>query len=400
MRRRLRIGAAVAVAALAWAAVWLAARRGPAKAPATRADYVGTATCLGCHEEQASFAATAHHLSSALPSAASIRGSFHEDENVMRTTNRYLHYRMEARPDGFYQTAVLGEAPHATSITERIDLVIGSGRKGQSYLFWRGGERLFQLPISYWTELDRWVSSPGYHEGVPDFGRPVTPRCLECHATFVEPVRAGGAPNQYHRSTQVLGVSCEKCHGPGRQHLERQGSPVRKTLFGEAIVDPAELPRERQVDVCALCHGGIGKQKAPAFTFRPGEPLSSYVHQPPPPTAAPPDVHGNQVALLRRSACFQKSDMTCSTCHDVHQSQRTAAAFSGKCLSCHQVQSCQLFPERGASLASNCVDCHMPELPTSMIVASMDGRRVRPRIRTHWIRAYSAADTLDPVLTR
>jgi hypothetical protein len=43
-------------------------------------------------------------------------------------------------------------APYTTEHTERFDYVIGSGGKGQTYLYWKG-DLLFQLPVSYWTEL-------------------------------------------------------------------------------------------------------------------------------------------------------------------------------------------------------------------------------------------------------
>jgi hypothetical protein len=44
-------------------------------------------------------------------------------------------------------------------------LVTGSGEKGQTYLYWRGNQ-LFQLPVSYWTELREWVNSPDSSMGL------------------------------------------------------------------------------------------------------------------------------------------------------------------------------------------------------------------------------------------
>jgi len=74
----------------------------------------------------------------------------------------------ERRTDGkepdFFQTAVAGTPPETTSHAERIALVIGSGGKGQTYLYWNG-DQLFQLPVSYWVDLG-WINSPGYRDGV------------------------------------------------------------------------------------------------------------------------------------------------------------------------------------------------------------------------------------------
>src|SRR5687768_590693 len=155
------------------------------------AAYIGDDKCLSCHEDYRKYLGTAHHLTSQEAAAASIAGSFAPGKNILRTSEPELHYRMEARPKGFFQTGVLGTPPDAISITERFDLVIGSGRKGQTYLYWKE-DRLFQLPVSYWTEVGSWVNSPGYGDRTLDFSRPVVPRCLECHGSFFEPVTDGG----------------------------------------------------------------------------------------------------------------------------------------------------------------------------------------------------------------
>ena len=100
--------------------------------------------------------------------------------------------------------------------------------------------------------------------------------------------------------------------------------------------------------------------------------------------------HGNQVALLERSRCFQASTMTCSTCHNVHLPQRDAATFSARCLSCHRIESCGLYPKLGRKIADNCVDCHMPKLTSNTIISFNAGAQLQPQVRTHWIKVYPA----------
>jgi len=220
----------------------------------------------------------------------------------------------------------------------------------------------------------------------------VPPRCLECHATYFHSLAP--PPNRYDRHEFVLGIACEKCHGPGREHValyasaHPPGSPT-------AIVNPARLPRDRQIDLCALCHAGPGEPApAPAFSFSPGDYIDDYLNLESLDPEAPIDVHGSQVELLKKSRCFQSSKtMTCSTCHEVHRVEREPATFSGDCLSCHKVENCGLYPKRGKELANNCVDCHMPNQPTSLIVSSWNGRTVRPRIRNHWIKVYPETTT-------
>jgi len=340
--------------------------------------YVGDDKCLSCHEKQRTFLSTAHHLTSQEASAASIAGSFAPGKNVLKTLDSDLHYQMETKPDGFFQTGILGTPPDTISVSQRFDLVIGSGRKGQTYLYWKN-DQLFQLPVSYWTEVGSWVNSPGYGDRTLDFSRPVVPRCLECHASYFDAIADAGVANRYRRSGYTVGISCERCHGPGEQHAADKNAP---------IVNPAKLPRDRQLALCSLCHGGIGVPKAPAFSFIAGNALEDFLKLEAPKENEKLDVHGNQVALLERSKCFKSSGMTCSTCHDVHMRQRDVSDFSEKCLACHKVESCGLFPKRGRAIVGKCVDCHLPNETTNVIVSTHDGTRIAPKVRNHWIKVY------------
>ena len=341
--------------------------------------------CLSCHEDYRKYLSTAHHLTSQEATAKSILGSFAPGKNILKPSLD-VRYEMEATKDGFFQTGFFGEQPELKILGARFDFVIGSGRKGQTYLFW-GEDRLFQLPVSYWTEVASWVNSPGYGDRVVDFGRPVVPRCLECHASSFEPVTDSEFPNRYRKSNYVLGISCERCHGPGKQHVELNAPGAPKPT-DQAIVNPAKLPRDRQLALCSLCHGGIGVAKAAPFSFTVGNALEDFLRLEVPKPDEPLDVHGNQVALLERSKCFKSSSMTCSTCHDVHMRQREVGDFSQKCMACHKVESCGLFPKRGRAIVGKCVDCHLPNQTSNVIYSTHDGVRIRPKVRNHWIKIY------------
>ena len=353
-----------------------------------RAGYVGDAACLACHADLVhSYHQTAHFLTSQLPSESSILGSFAAGKNLLKTANPNLVFRMERRlTDGkaeYFETAVVGAPPQTHERTEAIAFVIGSGSKGQTYLFW-DYDLLFELPVSYWKDLG-WVNSPGYRDGVADFDRPIIPRCLECHATYFESLNF--PVNRYASTGFVLGIGCEKCHGPGREHVEAESKDPGGATGRSAILNPTRFARERQMDLCAWCHAGQGDALAPVFSYKPGERLEKYIRLPEPDPNAPPDVHDNQVAMLKRSRCFQGSGMTCLTCHDVHATQHDLAAFSRVCLSCHKPESAT-FSRPGHALSNNCIDCHMPRLKTNLIVFNEEGKSLKPEVRSHWIRVY------------
>ncbi len=128
--------------------------------PVRAATTVGDSTFISCHRDKATFEQTAHRITMRLPTRQSILGNFSSGSNVLHTDRPDVHFRMDADSSGFYQTLVVGKGADSTSRTERVAYVGGSGRKGQSFLYW-SGDKLFQLPVSYYTGLNTWLGSPG-----------------------------------------------------------------------------------------------------------------------------------------------------------------------------------------------------------------------------------------------
>jgi len=367
--------------------------------------YVGDEVCLPCHEEQAiSYRQTSHHLTSQLPGNKSILGSFQEGKNVLMISNPEttdvdprLLFEMDARDGNYLETAVAQRGAQKLTRSERIDIVIGSGKRGQTYLYW-AGSKLYELPVSYWSDGNQWINSPGYKDGTANFARHVDPRCMECHAAYIQPLSADPQTNNYDKESLVTGISCENCHGAGSDHVKRvrADSVSSRESSKEAILNPAKFIRDRQVDQCALCHNGTQRREVvPAFSYRPGKPLDEYLAPNPADAVDQPDVHGNQVGLLKKSRCYISSpSMSCSTCHDVHRPERAAAEYSARCLGCHQWRSCGVSRSMGIRITHNCIDCHMPLQQTNAIISVTAGRILRTSIRTHWIKVYP--DTTSP----
>ena len=59
--------------------------------------------------------------------------------------------RMEKKDSGFYQVEY---NDGRIKRSEAFDIVIGSGKSGQTYLYW-SRDHLFQLPVSYFAVIDK-----------------------------------------------------------------------------------------------------------------------------------------------------------------------------------------------------------------------------------------------------
>jgi hypothetical protein len=300
-----------------------------------------------------------------------------------------LYFLMEAKEEGFYQTAVAESGARKLTRSERIDIVVGSGVRGQTYLYWHGNQ-LYELPVSYWTEGHRWINSPGYKDGTANFGRRAAPRCMECHATYIRALSADPQTNLYEKDSLVLGISCESCHGPGVPHVALERSAPGSQAAAAAVLNPSRWTRDRQIELCALCHNGTQREELlPAFSYVPGKPLDQFFAPAPIGAASQIDVHGNQVGLLQQSRCYlSSSTMTCATCHDVHSPEQKAASYSDRCLLCHRWQICGMARKIGGRIVENCIDCHMPMQETEAIVSVTAGKILHTSIRNHRIAIY------------
>ncbi len=351
--------------------------------------FVGPQSCRPCHQEiYETYVQTAHFNTSRTANEHSIKGSFAYGRNILRTRDPNVYFQMEKRKDGFYQTAYRSAESSVGSRGERFDLVMGSGRKGQSYLYWREG-LLYQLPVSYFKAAGRWTNSPGMIDGQIVFDRFISPRCLECHTTLFQ-AEVHGSKVRYSERF-VLGLSCEKCHGAASTHVAFHKENLQATA-GRHILNPEQFSRERKLDQCALCHSGAGKSIKPPFSYLPGEPLAGYLETDPVREDARPDVHGNQVGLLRLSRCFVASDdMSCSTCHNVHAEERDLPQLAQKCVRCHEPPDCGIVRKVGPSARQHCIGCHMADQRSSVITIDSDTEAFAQRYRNHTIAIYPEA---------
>lgn len=358
-------------------------------------DFAGAASCAGCHKDAYNkHLHSAHYLTSAPANDSNILGSFADGQNTYTYSNGgTLH--MEKRADGFYQVMYV---QNREAVSQRFDIVTGSGKKGQTYLHWKK-DTLVQLPVSYFTMVHQWANSPANPDRIA-FNRPITSRCLECHTTFARKTSEGETePETYDQTKFVYGVDCEKCHGPAARHVAYQTSHPddKKAQF---ILNPSNFTRNQSLDLCALCHGGRLQKSKPSFSFMAGDRLSDYfVPSPMMVDGNALDVHGNQFGLLASSKCFVNSKtMTCLTCHDAHANESgQTALFASRCRNCHNKDAghtgtpvCKLSATEGKRIDTSCTDCHMPALRSHAIALLLQGQLApTPAVmHTHLIRNY------------
>ena len=325
--------------------------------------------CRPCHRSiYDSYVKTGHYLTSTVANKATVVGDFGEGRNVVRTPLPDLQFVMEERRGGrFFQTATY-TADTTQTFTRPFQVVVGSGERAQTYLFWEG-DRLFQLPGMYFAPEATWTLGPGYENWIAAWGdlpnkspgmlyqRPIGGRCIECHAATATPV-GGPARFRFSPDSFEVGISCAKCHGPGARHIAfHEQNPAAEE--GRHIVNPAILSRSQQMSSCALCHAGQGVPRTAPLSFRAGDEIAEHRYYPKE-EQKKLSVHGGQVPFLQESRCFEASDsMTCSTCHNVHEDETDKTAmFSRKCLTCHE-QSHAEEPE--LAQGDRCTECHMPD---------------------------------------
>lgn len=360
------------------------------------AGYIGSVTCIKCHEViSKNYATTAHARSSCPADRKNIKGSFHEDSNQYQYTP-HVKVSMQERKGRFFQVAYLDEIEKAAY---PFDIVIGSGRKAQTYLYWLGSNA-YQLPVTYSVNANSWVNSPNYPSNKVRFDRMIPVGCFECHSSFIE--RTGIHEQNAYRVDDlnpnkiIYGIDCERCHGPAAEHVNYQTNHPSEKM-AKYITAYKNLSNFQRLENCAACHSGIHEPNKSPFFFKPGEILSDYfkpekVTQ----VASEMDVHGNQYQLLQASKCFKGSiqQMSCSSCHNPHlQERNNLEILSAKCMSCHAINTskfCSFAKTVGSGITSNCIDCHMPASASKTITLQSEGQK-RPTaniVRSHLIAIY------------
>ena len=318
----------------------------------TGAHYVGSAACQNCHRD--------------------IYDRWRQTRmaNVVRDPHEH--------PDAIAPDLTKPD-PLVTFTKDDIAFVYGSRWK-QRY-FKKVGDDYFPLPAQWDFTHQRW-SAYFVKNGTdwwstlypPDnMQRPTGPLCDGCHSV------------DYDITTKKVAewnVGCERCHGPGSEHVAHRGHAN--------IVNPAKLDYVHANDVCIQCHSQgqpltnpiNGKYYDWPVGFRVDKNLSDFWKLEEHKLGAQTFTHfadGTAHKNRMQGNDFVQSLMytrgvTCFSCHDVHGTPNPAVLWKPAntiCLDCHGPNAANgpHAPSLEAhthhkpdSAGSECIACHMPKI--------------------------------------
>ena len=261
------------------------------------------------------------------------------------------------------------------------DVALVYGTKWKQRYFTKVGNDYYPLPAQWDVAHRMWRAyfvQPNTDWWVPfypadNMKRPTGPLCDGCHSVNYD-VRT--------KTVTEWNVGCERCHGPGSEHIRRPSA--------QTIVNPAKLDFVHANDTCIQCHSQGQPLKNPIegqyydwpVGFHQGGNLqefwrleehklgeTSFTHFPDG-TGHKNRMQGNDFV---QSVMYRRG-VTCFSCHDVHGTGNNAdlvRPVGEVCLTCHGPSSPNgphaptleehTHHQRG-SAGSQCVACHMPRI--------------------------------------
>ena len=209
--------------------------------------------------------------------------------------------------------------------------------------------------------------------GTDNLERPTGPLCDGCHAVNY---------NIQTKTVSEWNVGCEKCHGPGGDHVKQ---PLPSNIW-----NPTRMDYVQANDTCIQCHSQgqpptkpiqgkyydwpvgfqVGLKLADFWTLeehKPGE--TTFTH------FADGSAHKNRMQGndFVGSLMYARG-VTCYSCHDVHGTENNALLRkpgNSLCLDCHGPSSPngphaptieQHTHHKAGSTGNECVGCHMPKI--------------------------------------
>ncbi|HEV2763007.1 MAG TPA: multiheme c-type cytochrome, partial [Pyrinomonadaceae bacterium] len=209
--------------------------------PFAEAGYLGAQSCAKCHEQES---ATQH--STAMGRALETVAEGRVLRSNPRMTFRFGPYTFQIERRG--EQSIYSVTDGTNTVSEPILYSFGQGKAGQTYIYRRNGA-FHESRVSYYRDINGLDFTIGYERKVPPtleeaLGRAISMdearSCFACHSTA----------SVYGKNLQLdklmPGVSCEACHGPGRDHVLAMEAKqfADKKIFNPGRMGADELTQE------------------------------------------------------------------------------------------------------------------------------------------------------------
>ncbi len=389
--------------------------------------YVASDACRDCHPQQhATWFASYHRTMTQVAQGDVVLGDFN---NVYLSQNGRDYHLREVDDMCWVELLDPAATPGTAEASQRVQrpIVMTTGSHHmQAYWFPIGVRRtLAILPFVFLNETREWIPRSAAFlkptdDGVShEIGR-WNSDCSKCHSTHPQEREVTGG--EWDTRAAEFGISCEACHGPGQQHIayHRDLADSKHTVASsssDTIVNPENVSHVRSSQVCGQCHsvltlkGDQDKINLEGITFQPGSDLrQTYdvwqlqspemkellkiesIHQRVVSTNQGTfysdgvvRVSGREYTSLEQSACFQRGEMGCLTCHQLHKSAddtrsdkewandqlKPSSLGNDACVQCHDEQQYSTVHTHHLkdSSGSNCYNCHMPHTAYGLLKA-------------------------------
>lgn len=330
----------------------------------TRDMFLGEQNCMDCHQDQYHDWEDSHHAySMQIPDSTNVKANFKgeqfEKDGVTFTffkKNEKYWVNTKDVEGGYKDFEIL----YTFGITPLQQYLVGlpGGKMQALETAWDTNKnKWFHLYEHLKLTHNEWVNWTG---GAMNWNT----MCAQCHSTYLEK-NFDDNKGTFDTKWASVNVSCEACHGAGKDHIDYIRSEEYKTnakVPGSHMVLTTNNSSKEQVSLCAPCHSRRG-QITQVYDHE-GNYLDNFI----PSTLTDGLYHadGQIQDEVYVYGSFTQSKMyhnnvKCTNCHDPHT---TKIKFQDNqlCLQCHEPKydSKDHHFHEEANEGTKCVNCHMP----------------------------------------
>ncbi|MDX1638758.1 MAG: multiheme c-type cytochrome, partial [Balneolaceae bacterium] len=332
-----------------------------------KSEFVGLETCQTCHPEQVNtWKGSQHDYAMKQATGDYVRADFGD----VTVTHRERTYRFYKENERF-----MVDAPGPDGTTQTYEIIYTFGWEPlQQYLVEFGRGKLQALNIAWDTEREEWfVLNPEEDIRHGDWlhwtggAMNWNTMCADCHSTNLQQNYIAQA-DSFHTTWSSINVSCEACHGPGKQHVEfmqsDRASQATVDRIRQDLQMTAKTPQVTLIDQCAPCHA-LREKVSPGYRHT-GNLLDHFSPTTPHPEAYFADGQIRDEVYVYGSflqSKMYKKGVQCTDCHNPHSLELKANVTDNTlCMQCHEPRyntRDHHFHEPNTE-SSQCINCHMP----------------------------------------